>query len=207
MVQHEIFKAEGWESVSCLGMPWISRRIRCASLLLAVLGVMTHADSTFASVIYRYTGRAYETASHGYTTDQFVSIELELSERLPTNWVDPDGYEWASRVRGWRVSDGISLADSVTNNAHFYNDFVYETDGAGLPTMWALGFLFANDESTLLSSFAFSSRGAIVSGDWIFAGPRDPVASTNIAGTWRVVPEPVSALLVGLGLGCLAVRR
>ncbi len=188
-------------------MPSTLRRIRCASLFLAILGVMTHADSTFASVIYRYTGRAYETASQGYTMDQFVTIEIELTERLPTNWVDPDGYEWASRIRGWRVSDGISVADSVTSNAHFFNDFVYETDGAGLPTMWALGFLFANDESTLLSSFSYLSRGRIVSGDRIFADPRDPVASTNLSGMWQAVPEPASALLVGLGRCCLAVRR
>ncbi len=199
---------------------------RAAVLIAFSLAIA--APST-ATVIYHYTGVPFthfldETSPSGsFTTSDFVSVTLEFAAPLaadsPPQDVEPN-------LLSFRVSDGRS---TLTDSSAVLSAFVVGTDAFGAIDEWyisAQGFLFeptsVGEQAPLISTtnqpnaqnadYGNLFECTAVTGEGVCTaagtdlGSVEFVAGSN-AGTWTVIPEPTTALLLGLGLMGLGVSR
>ena len=174
--------------------------LRKLSVLLAGLATLLFADQASATAIYSYSGNNFTSATAPYTTAMRVTATFSLTSELAANLFEVD---LIPSVLSFTMADGIAVYDVATSP---FSSLVVSTDGAGNLFQW----------DAVLTDAAFD--GACTRSDVIHvalacnAGPNDAAsnsggsASVFSSGTWTLIPEPSTALLLSSGLLGLAAR-
>lgn len=166
--------------------------------LAAILGLGA-ASSAAASVTYEYTGLAFDTASAPYTTANFVTVELVLSEPLPANALPGQLVNWTDLLESWSFSDGVQTINSGDPDTSFLFDSIAATDGASLPTVWTLDLRRGNPlEGAVVTR---NDGGQVLDLGFLSSGGAGQIL--NSAGSWVIVPAPSSVPSLGVISGIL----
>jgi len=170
-------------------------------LMLLLIPTAVFADS----IIYTYAGKPFTTVRGNVMTGDFLSVTITLSTPLL-----PSQSDEVVMPLSWSISDGVA-ADTLTSTNHTYlfEGFEFRTDASGNITGWAVG---ANDGPN--SGFSWTANnwklfGGVTTLDEYYEGTNVSI-NQNQPGAWSsataAIPEPSTALLLGLPTVLLAVR-
>lgn len=192
------------------------RKIR--AVLIAAVVFLGGSASAGAMAIYAYTGNPFSSASAPYTTAMRVTGFFTVAVPLAPNLSNE-----SLAVLDWALNDGVNTLDP-SNTPASEPRLQVDTDAAGAITGWrfaaqtalpmALGeeFFFISalsgfaptdgDLGTIFSCTGLSPAGVCNASSTVAEG------FTATVGSWSLVPEPGTAMLLFLGLGVLGgVRR
>ena len=110
----------------------IPAAIRCSLMFtgVAALSLAYPASVQAVPTTYEYTGNTFTQVSGPYTTSDFVTalvrLAAPLAPNMPLTFVTPTAFTF---------SDG---AQTITNLTADSSSFVFQTNGTGEVTMWAV---------------------------------------------------------------------
>jgi hypothetical protein len=191
-----------------------------SSLLSVAILLLGLGESARATAIYEYAGNFYDTISDTtppagtYTTSMRVTGRLSLASPLLP---DQPLQDISGSLLGFSFSDGRSTLDD-TNSSLIQIDI--RTDAQGDISDWIVKaftdsapFAAAGDRNAeIITARSYVDLGSIgectaaSAGMCTTAGLDSASATLAGPGTWTLVPEPSSALLLGGGLLVLACR-
>jgi hypothetical protein len=166
---------------------------------LALLAAVLLPLPLLAETTYTYTGNPFAYVISPYTTSDYLSITLNLSDPLGESfggYVTPDS---------WSITDGVYSDSSV--DAKSLVEFGFVTDGSGAITEWLVEdesfssgteFFTVNFPATDTDTATIADRS--LTGDIGGENVNDPGFWTEMSST----PEPESLVLFGSGLIALA---
>jgi hypothetical protein len=197
-------------------------------VVIALTVILAVAPAAVADTVYEYTGNTF-TSWMGDTCagNCALSISFVLPTALAPN-LDLRG-SLSSSYFNWTqtqfvATDGQS-AFRYTDTAHLDDWFrIFATDSAGLPSLWVISMEVWRPNATLDNfTSMYCPQCPFQSGsssDFVLHRGVDPFSrgggpieykaqNQGSPGTWRIVtvPEPLSLLLVGVGLGGLIAAR
>ena len=181
--------------------------IRTAGVLglLAALG----ASSVASAAIYRYQGNAFDRFTDtpaipgSYTSADRVEGTFELASELAPNL---DGDVITGDVLGFDFSDGRQAFDETTPLGQTV--FQVSTDGLGDIVAWQIILSTSPSGSrNTIRTVNFGSETRDRGEQFLLFGVVDSGTRIFTPGTWTIVPEPGTGLLLGMGLALAAVRR
>lgn len=186
------------------------REIKYFALLLSLFVGLVLTAPAFATT-YTYTGNNFDsirdtTAIGGqYNTSQSVQGSFDLAFTLPANQTSLDV---SALVTSFSFTDGRqTFTDASTLSREFFN---VSTDATGQISMWRV--VLESTSNNPLDAIDTVNFGASVRDrgrQLITGGNFDQGSIQNAAGSWTVtnIPEPGTALLLGLGLVALSSER
>ncbi|MBW2693441.1 MAG: PEP-CTERM sorting domain-containing protein [Deltaproteobacteria bacterium] len=173
--------------------------------LLSIAGLCSLAPTAGATATYAYTGNNYTTASGELTTSMRLELIITLAQPLqPDTFTQPTILAY-SAFNGVRT---LSSAQIQTSGP----EFQVTTDGAGIPIGWSFDARTFETTERLIF-LAVLSKTTQSPTDVVRATFDQRIdlgaATSTDPGTWMLVPipEPNTALLMGLGLLGLSVRN
>jgi hypothetical protein len=169
-----------------------------SSLLLSILvGSSAHAIAT-----YQYTGNPFSDFQPPYSAANFVTVTMTLAEPLGPNL--PCCASAPPSVLSLSISDGLHTLDLNTPNLDPARVFAgFGTDAEGTIIGWSV-FLGLFDQS-FITTFSFDFIQPLNAQD-VSAIPPGQGAVNSAPGSWSLVPEPSTGLLVFCGLLGLSGR-
>lgn len=184
------------------------------SIVLAVLVATGFGPASQSNAaVYSYTGQPYSETTGIYTTNDFLTVEIETDSPLAPGL---DLLDISSNIVSYSAFGGNQI---LTPENSFITWAFFSTNPQGEITSWRLylsqPYEFRTREEMLTQSGAtfppltdqLRTNECIVGQPSCFAGVRARNFSTP--GTWSqtLVPEPSTALLVGLGLTVIGSSR
>ena len=178
-----------------------------AGLALAAVLVLM-AGGAQANTIYTYTGVNFDFASSPYTTAMSVSGSITLASPLAPNLV---GHDLLASLASWSFSNGVQTYSSAVPPDD--RQVIVSTDANGAIVDWSVWFgdPWVQSCGTRMDTSTLglcTDHGTSVLYDTACTpstGNCYGASSTN-RGSWAVIPEPSTGLLVALGLTCLAAK-
>lgn len=162
------------------------------------------ARVAYADVIYQYTGNPFTTVSSPYTTNNFISLTMDLPSAVP-----PSSSDFVLNSLTYTFSDGVQ---TLTQSNSMFGGLV-STDQNGAITSWDVAATAALDAQNTVSNAIATENDAngVQDGGAINLNiPQDSNMGANAGnpGTWTLVPEPSTLTLFAVGLSALgAVTR
>jgi hypothetical protein len=152
-----------------------------------------------ANTFLTYTGNNFNDVTGVYTTSEHVTLTIELSAPLASNYTGP-----LPNLVHWTANDGVqTILDTQFNSLISTNSIT--TDQNGSITKWKLEF----DASSNLINHIFTTNDNFFppnfqqdSGEFLFPTPGFPPNfghANNIPGIWSV-PAAVPGPIAGAGL-------
>jgi hypothetical protein len=148
-----------------------------------------------ANTFLIYTGNNFNVVGGVYTTSEHVTLTIELSAPLASNYTGP-----ITNIVHWTANDGVqTLADTQLNRTISQN--VITTDQNGSITKWKLEFngsLSLVEEILTTNDNFFPPNFQQDAGEFLFPNPNFPPnfgLANNIPGIWSVsaaVPGPIA---------------
>ena len=165
------------------------------------------------AAVYSYTGQTYSETTGTYTTDDFLTVEIETDVTLES---DLDLLDISTRIVSYSAFGGNQIL--TPENSQITWAF-FSTNSQGDIVSWRLLFTqpyeFGTREEMLTQSGAtfppltdqLRTNQCIVGQAGCFAGVR--ARNFSSPGMWErtVVPEPSTALLIGVGLVAVGCSR
>jgi len=152
-----------------------------------------------ANTFLVYTGNNFNVVNGVYTTSDHVTLTIELSAPLPSNYTGP-----LPNLVHWTANDGEqTLSDTQSNSSISMNSIT--TDQNGSITKWTLEFngsLSLVQEIFSTNEFFFPPNFQQDAGEFLFPNPNFPPnfgLANNNPGSWSV-PAAVPGPIVGAGL-------
>jgi PEP-CTERM motif len=170
-------------------------RTRLITFVLGSMGlVLGLATSASASAIYAYTGNNYITTSGPYTTSMSINGTITLAAPLPGNLVEEDR---SADIIALSFDDGVFVIDLSDVPTPF---FLVTTDGAGSITGWALGMYYGIGGTQAIGTQNLVPPYASPVDQAYFNSGADRGLVESNPGSWALIPEPNTALLLAMGL-------
>ena len=189
-------------------------RLLCSLSLFAV-ALAVHPTAAYASVIYSYNGANFdsiydtENVPGTYTTEMSVSGYFELAAPLAPNL--PYATDISASIISFSFSDGRITPNYAPPPI---STFFVGTDSQGAISAWQVEVVaLSNDNTYAVNDILTVFHGNPGDGDFAVRSSCPPdtpggdcadSAQTYTTGTWSVVPEPTTGLLVSFGLLGLA---
>jgi len=180
-------------------------------LTFSALGPTSEADAA----TYGYLGNPFDNITDvdppagSYETSMSVTGSVVFADELASNLIFQDV---TASVQSFSMTDG-RLPIDTGNSSDF--SFFLSTDGDGNIASWALfaqsqdfvaGLQQVHEIVTRTGGSQFD-RGLIIVSEGPSEVGRDIAISGPDVGSWSLVPEPGTALLLGMGLAALGARR
>jgi hypothetical protein len=195
-------------------MPLSPATFRCCArsfvLLSFVLGTASLCSA--GTVTYNYTGNDYTTCAGTYCTGGPYALSVSFTTTLTGSALDNLPFtDIASTITSFTFTDGSGL--TINNSNGYFSDFYISTNASGNFVGWLIGGCpsLPTGCNTEMQTNWDSPFGFIPGADFSettssFAGSYGFIGSDP--GTWTsTTPEPETWLLIGAGLGAVALVR
>ena len=200
----------------------LSRLMR-RNIFLGLMLVLS-TNTANASVVYKYVGNKYTSATNPYDTSMNVSGSFTVDSLL----INVSG-DVTSLISSFNFTDGVHTLTNADQIERFR--FLLDTNESGQIINWEIGIIellppilgataagiysrgiptidgFDNDDSGTLRQCNAAAFGECITSEIRNIG-RGSVSTLNNPGNWSVVPIPAAAWLFGTGLlGLIGVSR
>ena len=183
-------------------MNWLRRTFGFVAVASLGIGSVPSAN---ALAIYQYSGKPFSNVAGVYTTADFVSGTISLSNPLVANL---SGASIAASILAYTFSDGHQTLSGVTPTVALVS-----TNTSGNITAWAIGLGPLGAGGTPICTTRGIGAGLcsiVGNSDFATTTPASPGSNSGVSlnpGTWALVPEPGAGALVAVGLAPLALVR
>jgi hypothetical protein len=171
-------------------------KLLSAALAAATCALASDIGAANANTFLIYTGNNFNVVGGVYTTSEHVTLTIELSAPLASNFTGP-----IPNIVHWTANDGVqTLLDTQFNRTISINSIT--TDQNGSITKWKLEFTGPSGgccpEILTTNDNFFPPNFQQDAGEFLFPNPNFPPnfgLANNIPGIWSVsaaVPGPIA---------------